>query len=193
MFWLLVLDHQDFRVHWQQQRMVQELFLAEDKPRFGGSLLTDEVTIGNKKGEEWVDDVISELKSMPNVIVQKAGHKFLVIMIIICWLCLKEQRDHLQNPAKFTPRDKSFGTYVQKKSLFQLALLNVLSSLANNDKPGIMLASAAKEYLKVYGVVVGKKPLIFTNNDSAYETAIEFKNNGIHSLVVDVRHQVFFR
>ncbi len=45
----------------------------------------------------------------------------------------------------------------------------------NNDTPGVVLASAAKEYLKVYGVLVGKKPLIFTNNDSAYETAIEFK------------------
>ena len=38
---------------------------------------------------------------------------------------------------------------------------------------------AAREYLKVYGALVGKKPLIFTNNDSAYETAIEFKKNGI--------------
>ena len=39
----------------------------------------------------------------------------------------------------------------------------------NNDTPGVMLASA-KEYMKVYGVLVGKKPIIFTNNDSAYET-----------------------
>jgi len=50
-----------------------------------------------------------------------------------------------------------------------------------------MLASAAKEYMKVYGVLVGRKPIIFTNNDSAYDTAIEFKKNGINSLVVDVR------
>ena len=50
-----------------------------------------------------------------------------------------------------------------------------------------MLASAAKEYMKVYGVLVGKKPIIFTNNDSGYDTAIEFKKNGIDPLVVDVR------
>jgi len=49
------------------------------------------------------------------------------------------------------------------------------------------LASAAKEYMKVYGVLVGKNPIIFTNNDSAYDTAIEFKKNGIDPLVVDVR------
>tara|TARA_B100000686_G_scaffold77510_1_gene83565 strand:- start:4 stop:2085 length:2082 start_codon:yes stop_codon:yes gene_type:complete len=50
-----------------------------------------------------------------------------------------------------------------------------------------MLASAAKEYMKVYGVLVGKKPIIFTNNDSAYDVAIEFKKNGINPLVVDIR------
>ena len=50
-----------------------------------------------------------------------------------------------------------------------------------------MLSSAAKEYLKVYGVLVGKKPLIFTNNDSGYETAIEFKKNGINPVILDTR------
>ncbi len=50
-----------------------------------------------------------------------------------------------------------------------------------------MLSSAAKEYLKVYGVLVGKNPLIFTNNDSGYETAIEFQKNGINPIILDTR------
>jgi sarcosine oxidase subunit alpha len=57
----------------------------------------------------------------------------------------------------------------------------------NNDTPGVMLSSAAKEYLKVYGVLVGKNPLIFTNNDSGYETAIEFKKNGVTPVILDTR------
>ena len=57
-------------------------------------------------------------------------------------------------------------------------------STAHNDTPGVMLSSAAKEYLKVYGVLVGKKPIIFTNNDSGYETAIEFKKNGVENSVI---------
>ena len=43
--------------------------------------------------------------------------------------------------------------------------------------------------MKVYGVLVGKKPIIFTNNDSAYETAIEFKNNGADPLILDTRKE----
>ena len=50
-----------------------------------------------------------------------------------------------------------------------------------------MLSSAAKEYLKVYGVLVGRKPLVFTNNDSGYETAIEFKKHGVDPVVLDSR------
>ena len=46
------------------------VILAEDKPRFGGSLLTDDVNIGNQTGKEWAEDVIKELKQMPNVIVK---------------------------------------------------------------------------------------------------------------------------
>ena len=49
------------------------------------------------------------------------------------------------------------------------------------------MSSAAKEYLKVYGVLVGRNPLIFTNNDSGYETAIEFKKNGIDPIILDTR------
>ena len=43
--------------------------------------------------------------------------------------------------------------------------------------------------MKVYGVLVGKKPLIFTNNDSAYETALEFKKQGIDPIILDTREE----
>ena len=161
------------------------VILAEDKPRFGGSLLTDEVTIGNQKGEEWVDDVITELQSMPNVTTKSRSQVFgyydhnMLVMF-------ERKRDHLKNPAKFTPREKLW--YIRAKEvIISTGSIERPLVFANNDRPGIMLASAAKEYLKVYGVVVGKKPLIFTNNDSAYETAIEFKKNDIHSTVIDTR------
>ena len=64
---------------------------------------------------------------------------------------------------------------------------NLILTAISNDRPGIVLASAAKEYLKVYGVLVGKKPVIFTNNDSGYDTAIEFKKNGINPIILDIR------
>ena len=161
------------------------VILAEDKSRFGGSLLVDEVTIGNKKGKEWADEVIFQLKSMPNVIVKNRSQVFgyydhnMMVMF-------ERTRDHIENPNKFTPRQKLW--YIRAKEIvISTGSLERPLIFGNNDRPGILLSSAAKEYLKVYGVLVGRKPIIFTNNDSAYDTAIEFKKNGINPLVVDTR------
>ncbi len=161
------------------------VILAEDKPRFGGSLLTDEVTIGNKKGKEWADEKIVELKSMPNVIVKNRSQVFgyydhnMMVM-------LERTKDHIENPSKFTPRQRLW--YIRAKEvIISTGSIERPLVFGNNDRPGIMLASAAKEYLKVYGVLVGKKPIIFTNNDSGYDLAIDFKKNGINPLVLDIR------
>ncbi len=161
------------------------VILAEDKPRFGGTLLTSEVNIGNQSGKEWAEHIVAELKEMPNVILKNRAqifgyydHNMLVMSERI--------NDHLPKSKKYSPKQRLW--YIRAKEV-------VISSgsierpivFGNNDIPGVVLASAAKEYLKVYGVLVGKKPLIFTNNDSAYETAIEFKKNGIWPIVLDTR------
>jgi sarcosine oxidase subunit alpha len=59
---------------------------------------------------------------------------------------------------------------------------------ANNDRPGIMLAAAARTYLNRYGVASGKRAVIFTNNDSTDAVAADLKRAGITvEAVVDVR------
>ena len=161
------------------------VILAEDKPRFGGSLLTSEVSIGNQSGQEWAENIISELKSMPNVTVKNRSqvfgyydHNMLVMSERIS--------DHLPKTKKYTPKQRLW--YIRAKEvLISSGSIERPLVFGNNDAPGVMLSSAAKEYLKIYGVLVGKKPLIFTNNDSGYETAIEFKKNGIDPVILDTR------
>jgi len=162
-----------------------KVIIAEDKPRFGGSLLTDEVTIGNKKGKDWADETIDQLKSMPNVIVKNRSQIFgyydhnMMVMV-------ERIKDHIENPTEFTPRQRLW--YIRAKEVVvSTGSIERPLVFGNNDRPGIMMSSAAREYMKVYGVLVGKKPIIFTNNDSGYETAIEFKKNGVDPLVVDIR------
>tara|TARA_B100000579_G_scaffold24389_1_gene17171 strand:- start:1951 stop:4947 length:2997 start_codon:yes stop_codon:yes gene_type:complete len=162
-----------------------KVILAEDKPRFGGSLLTSEVSIGNQSGDEWAKKIISELKSMPNVTLKNRSqvfgyydHNMLVMSERIS--------EHLARTKKYTPKQRLW--YIRAKEvLISSGSIERPLVFGNNDAPGVMLSSAAKEYLKIYGVLVGKKPLVFTNNDSGYETAIEFKKKGIDSIVLDTR------
>jgi len=60
---------------------------------------------------------------------------------------------------------------------------------ANNDRPGIMLATAAVTYLEKYAVRTGERAVIFTNNDSAYEAARSLIAGGIEvAAIIDQRH-----
>ncbi len=163
------------------------VILAEDKPRYGGSLLTSDVNIGNQTGVEWSEKIIAELKSMPNVVVKNRSqvfgyydHNMLVMSERIS--------DHLPKTQKYLPKQRLW--YIRAKEvLISSGSIERPLVFGNNDTPGVMLSSAAKEYMKVYGVLVGKKPLIFTNNDSGYETAIEFKKNGITPIILDSRKE----
>ena len=164
-----------------------KVILAEDKPRFGGSLLTDDVTIDNLSGKAWTDKIITELKEMPNVIIKNRSQVFgyydhnMTVMF-------ERTGDHLENKPKYTPRQRLW--YIRAKEvLLSTGSIERPIVFGNNDTPGIFLSAAAKEYIKVYGVLVGKKPLIFTNNDSAYETALEFKKQGVHPIILDTREE----
>ena len=161
------------------------IILAEDKSRFGGSLLTSEVSIGNQNGKDWADKIIGELKEMPNVTIKNRAQVFGYYdhnMLVMS----ERLGDHLPKSKKYTPKQRLW--YIRAKEvIISTGSIERPIVFGNNDTPGVVLASAAKEYLKVYGVLVGKKPLIFTNNDSAYETAIEFKKNNINPIILDTR------
>jgi sarcosine oxidase subunit alpha len=47
-----------------------------------------------------------------------------------------------------------------------------------NDRPGVMLASAVSQYLARWAVLAGERAVIFTNNDSAYQTAHDILDAG---------------
>lgn len=58
----------------------------------------------------------------------------------------------------------------------------------DNDRPGIMLADAARIYVERYGVAPGRRVVVATNNDSAYQSALVLADAGISVLaVIDVR------
>jgi sarcosine oxidase subunit alpha len=44
-------------------------------------------------------------------------------------------------------------------------------TFAGNDRPGVMLASAVRAYVRRHGVLAGQRVVIATNNDDAYRTA----------------------
>lgn len=61
-------------------------------------------------------------------------------------------------------------------------------SFAGNDIPGVILAGALRDYTVNYGVSVGDRTVVVTNNDDAYRTAIALKNAGLDvPVILDAR------
>ena len=53
-----------------------------------------------------------------------------------------------------------------------------------------MLSSAVKKYADYFGVATGQKNIFFTNNDTAYESAISLSKKGINvEAIIDIREQ----
>ena len=60
----------------------------------------------------------------------------------------------------------------------------------NNDRPSIMLANSASKYIEKHNLHLADNAIIFTNNDSAYQTAIDLHNSNTNvKCVVDLREE----
>ena len=61
-------------------------------------------------------------------------------------------------------------------------------SFAGNDIPGVMLASAVRDYVVNYAVSPGDRTVVVTNNDDAYRTALRLKKAGLDvPVILDAR------
>ena len=59
---------------------------------------------------------------------------------------------------------------------------------ADNDRPGVMLAGAARTYAHGTAWRSGTRCVVFTNNDSAYDSAVDLAAAGIDiAAIVDIR------
>jgi heterotetrameric sarcosine oxidase alpha subunit len=59
---------------------------------------------------------------------------------------------------------------------------------AGNDRPGVMLAAAARTYLNRFAVKPGRHAVVFTNNSDAYWTALDAAAAGIEvAAIIDAR------
>ena len=95
--------------------------------------------------------------------------------------------NHLGERVSGRDRQRLWRVRAKKVILAQGAFERPLV-FCNNDRPGIMLASAVSNYINRYSVLPGKRAVIFTNNDSAYQTALDLNAAGVEALtIIDCR------
>ncbi|MEM7172084.1 MAG: sarcosine oxidase subunit alpha family protein [Pseudomonadota bacterium] len=99
---------------------------------------------------------------------------------------LERVTDHLAEPSADLPRQRFWVMRAQQTILATGALERHLA-FGHNDRPGVMSVSGARAYLNRYGVLPGKRMVLATNNDSAYDAAIELAGAGASVRLLEAR------
>ena len=168
----------------------KKILLVDEKPQLGGELLssTDNyIKINNLSPIEWTKEKYKELSTYKNIKILNrttvsAYHNYNYLIMI------QNLTDHLSEKEKKGKIRQRLWKVRAKKVILATGSIERPLIFNGNDRPGIMLCSAIKKYLNFYGVKCGNKIVIFTNNDSAYETAIDLHHKGIKiEAIVDTR------
>ena len=153
------------------------VILAEQDFRMGGSLLSERLTLDGMTAHQFVDAVLEELASYENVTLMPRttvfgyyNHGFLGLA--------ERVSDHLDRPGRDLPRERLWQVRATRVILATGAIERHMV-FANNDRPGIMLASAARTFLNHHGVAVGRNVGVYTAHDAAYEAAFDLKRAGV--------------
>ena len=163
-----------------------EVILADEDFRMGGRLNCESLTLDDQSAPAWADDVVAELKSLPNVRVM---HRTTIIGAFDHGIYGAVERisDHLIVPDLGKPRQILWRIYT-KRTILATGAIERPIAFENNDRPGIMLASAIRTYANRFAVAANKKIVIFTNNDDGHRTAKDLHAMGVEVCgVIDVR------
>jgi sarcosine oxidase, subunit alpha len=162
------------------------VMLVDEQQELGGSLLSSTQSIDDMPASQWLAQTLQELAAMPEVKLMPRCTAYGYLDHNL--LALNERlSDHLPQSQRQGPRERVWKVRAKRVVLATGAHERPLV-FGNNDKPGILLASAISTYVMRYGVKPGQTAVVFTNNDSAYQTALDLHKAGVQvAAVVDSR------
>ncbi|MEM6729513.1 MAG: 2Fe-2S iron-sulfur cluster-binding protein, partial [Pseudomonadota bacterium] len=161
-----------------------DVILADESWEMGGRLLSETLEIEGQDGADWAQDEVAALRGagvrlMPRTTVTGAydGGVFGAL-----------ERRGRHGAADETGPLECFWRIAAKRAILCAGALERPIAFANNDRPGIMLASAVRSYVNRFGVAPGKRVAVFANNDSGHRTAADLLEAGIRvTALIDSR------
>ena len=160
------------------------VLLVEQTANWGGRAPVDGVEIDGKPADHWINDTLQTLAELENVRVRTRAmasgiydHGYALVY--------ERLTDHA--PEMDGPRHRLWRVRAGQIITATGAIERPLS-FAGNDIPGVMLASAVRDYAVNWAVSPGDRTVIVTNNDDAYRTALALHEAGLSvPAIVDAR------
>ncbi|MFQ5565013.1 MAG: sarcosine oxidase subunit alpha family protein [Paracoccaceae bacterium] len=165
------------------------VLLVEQTAHWGGRANTEtDIAIDGQPAADWAQAQVAALEGMENVTLRPRAmasglydHGYALVY--------ERVSDHRPGQPG-APRHRLWRVRAKRIIVATGALERPLT-FANNDAPGVMLASAVRDYIRLWGVLPGQRAVVVANNDDAYRTAIALHQAGARvAAVLDTRHEV---
>lgn len=164
------------------------VIVAESDFILGGRLSSETHEIDDMPGHVWCAGVEEELTSYSNVRIMRRTAVFGVYDGE--YGAIESVADLLPVPSARAPRQRLWKI-VAREAILATGALERSIVFGGNDRPGVMLASAARTYVNRFGVMPGRRAAVFTTTDDGWRTASDLRNSGISiECVVDPRPEV---
>ncbi len=144
----------------------KQVILCDEDFILGGRLLSEDIDVDGTPAADWAKLTAHRLMMMPNVRVMKRTTVYGVYDHGI-YGALETRRDAI---GLKTPRHILWRIYA-KTSILAAGATERPIAFENNDRPGIMLAGAARTYANRFGVTLGDNAALLTNNDDGLRTS----------------------
>ncbi len=162
----------------------QRVILLEQTATLGGRTPVDEADIDGTPVDGWIAAIESDLRARDNVTIRTRTCGF---GVYDHGYVLADERVADHSPGDGRPKHRLWRIRTAKIVTATGAIERPLS-FAGNDIPGVMLASAVRDYVVNHAVSPGDRTVIVTNNDSAYQTALALKAAGLEvPAILDAR------
>ncbi|MFI9555250.1 2Fe-2S iron-sulfur cluster-binding protein [Nonomuraea endophytica] len=148
------------------------VILVDDQPVLGGDLLASRARLDGAPALDWVAEVAHQLAVLPEVRV--LTRTTAIGYYDDNYLTAVEKRGSGERLWHLRARRVVLATGAQERSL----------AFPDNDRPGVMLASAARTYANRYGVRPGTRAVVFTCADSGHEAARDLAAAGVEVVAV---------
>ncbi|MBY0352640.1 sarcosine oxidase subunit alpha family protein [Tabrizicola sp.] len=153
----------------------QRVILLEQAPTLGGRAPVDDAGVQGQPVDAWLSAIEADLAARDNLTIRTRTTGF---GVYDHGYVLADERVADHTPGDGRPKHRLWriraGRIVTATGAIERPL-----SFAGNDIPGVMLASAVRDYVVNYAVSPGDRTVIVTNNDSAYQTALALKAAGL--------------
>ncbi|TDX23750.1 sarcosine oxidase subunit alpha family protein [Rhodovulum visakhapatnamense] len=144
------------------------VLVVEQTAHWGGRAPVDGVEIEGHPAEAWVARTVETLSGMENVTLRLRCQG---VGVYDHGFALAHERLTDHAPDAGGPRHRLWKIRTRQVIVAAGALERPLA-FPGNDVPGVMLASAVRDYVENWAVAPGRRTVVLTNNDDAYRTAL---------------------